>query len=333
MLNKRTNSGIALILFAAGLFSPAVAKADQGGVSFWLPGIYASMAAVPPEPGFSMPSTFYFYTGKAEGSKSFGLGSLIATEVEAKDFEAILLAPTWVSETPVANGRLALTMMGIVANNEVEATVNFQRLPIDIHRTDDTFGVGDLYPMASISWNSGVNNYKLYATGDIPVGDYDPKRLANIGIGHGAIDGGGAYTYFNPETGHELSATLGFTYNFENTESEDYKNGIDMHLDWGASQWISKTTMVGVAGYLYYQLTDDTFPTDTPLGQLRERVLDGFRSKVAAVGPQFAHIFEAGGVPIYTTVRGYYEFWAEDRLKGGSVYLQAVIPLGGPKEK
>ena len=72
-------------------------------------------------------------------------------------------------------------MMGIVANNEVEANINFQRIPVDISRTDDTLGVGDLYPQASISWNSGVNNYKLYATGDIPVGDYDPKRLANIG--------------------------------------------------------------------------------------------------------------------------------------------------------
>ena len=171
----------------------------------------------------------------------------------------IFLAPTWVPETPVANGRLALTMMGVVANNEIEADINFQRIPVDISRTDDTLGVGDLYPHASISWNSGVNNYKLYATGDIPVGDYDPKRLANIGIGHGAIDGGGAYTYFNPETGHELSGTLGFTYNFENTESQDYKNGIDMHLDWGVSQWISKTTMFGVAGYLYYQLTDYTY--------------------------------------------------------------------------
>ena len=198
---------------------------------------------------------------------------MIAADVEAKGFEGIFLAPTWVPETPVANGRLALTMMGVVANNEIEADVNFQRIPVDIHRTDDTLGVGDLYPTASISWNSGVNNYKLYATGDIPVGDYDPKRLANIGIGHGAIDGGGAYTYFNPETGHELSGTLGFTYNFENTESEDYKNGIDMHLDWGVSQWLSKTTMFGVAGYLYYQLTDDTYPTDTPLGLLRERIL------------------------------------------------------------
>jgi hypothetical protein len=114
MLNRHLNSGLTVIVFAAALFSSAVAKADQGGVSFWLPGIYASLAAVPPDPGFSMPSTFYFYTGKAEGSKSFGIGSLIAAGVEAKDFEAVFLAPTWVPETPVAGGRLALTMMGAV---------------------------------------------------------------------------------------------------------------------------------------------------------------------------------------------------------------------------
>ena len=311
----------------------AVARADQGGVSFWVPGIHASMAAVPPDPGFSMPSTFYFYSGKAESSRNFAIGGLIATGVEVKDFEGVFLAPTWVPEEPVAGGRLALSMMGVVANNEVSANINFDRIPVSISRTDDTFGIGDLYPQASLSWNAGVNNYKLYTTGDIPVGDYDPRRLANIGIGHGAIDWGGAYTYFDPKTGHELSATLGFTYNFPNTHSDDYQNGIDMHLDWGASQWLSKTIMIGVAGYLYDQLTDDTFPTDTPLGQLRERLLDGFRSKVAAVGPQFAHIFEVGGVPIYTTVRGYHEFWAENRLKGNDNFLQAIIPLGGPKEK
>jgi hypothetical protein len=39
----------------------------------------------------------------------------------------------------------------------------------------------------------------VYAAGDIPVGAYDPTRLANIGIGHGAIDGGGSYTYLDPD--------------------------------------------------------------------------------------------------------------------------------------
>lgn len=31
------------------------------------------------------------------------------------------------------------------------------------------------------------------APGDIPVGDYDPNRLSNLGLSHGAIDAGGGY--------------------------------------------------------------------------------------------------------------------------------------------
>jgi hypothetical protein len=46
-----------------------------------------------------------------------------------------------------------------------------------------------------------------YLAGDIPVGSYDPNRLANIGIGHAAIDVGGTYTYLNTKTGTEVSAT------------------------------------------------------------------------------------------------------------------------------
>jgi hypothetical protein len=33
----------------------------------------------------------------------------------------------------------------------------------------------------------------VYGAGDIPVGDYDPNRLANLAIGHGAVDFGGGY--------------------------------------------------------------------------------------------------------------------------------------------
>jgi hypothetical protein len=79
----------------------------------------------------------------------------------------------------------------------------------------------------------------LYVTGDIPVGLYNSSDLANIGIGHGAIDAGGAYTYFNPETGHEFSVTGGLTYNFINPSTQ-YQNGIDAHIDWGASQFLTK---------------------------------------------------------------------------------------------
>jgi hypothetical protein len=32
---------------------------------------------------------------------------------------------------------------------------------------------------------------------------------------------------------------LGFTYNFNNT-ARQYQNGVDMHFDWGSSQFLSK---------------------------------------------------------------------------------------------
>jgi len=58
----------------------------------------------------------------------------------------------------------------------------------------------------------GVNNYMTYITADLPVGAYGSTRLANLGIGHWAVDAGGGYTDFDPKTGHEFSAVLGFTY-------------------------------------------------------------------------------------------------------------------------
>ena len=91
------------------------------------------------------------------------------------------------------------------------------------------------------------NDYMTYIIGDIPVGAYDATRLANIAIGHGAVDGGVGYTYFNPKTGQEFSGVLGFTYNSAN-HSTQYRNGVDMHFDWGASQFLTKQFQIGLVG-------------------------------------------------------------------------------------
>ena len=106
-------------------------------------------------------------------------------------------------------------------------------------RTDEITGIGDLAPMFNLRWNHGVHNVMSYVTGNLTVGRYDPTRLANLGIGHNGIDAGAGYTYFDPHTGLEFSSVLGITYNFEN-EHTQYKNGVNMHLDWGASRFITK---------------------------------------------------------------------------------------------
>ena len=56
---------------------------------------------------------------------------------------------------------------------------------------------------AALKWNRGVDNFMVYGRAGIPVGDYQAGRLANLGKGHGAFDGGVGYSYFNPTAGFD----------------------------------------------------------------------------------------------------------------------------------
>jgi hypothetical protein len=152
--------------------------------------------------------------------------------------------------------------------------------------------------------------------GDVPVGAYDSTRLSNIGVGHGAIDVGSGYTYLNPLTGHEFSGVLGFTYNFIN-QSTQYQNGVDMHFDWGASQFLTKQLQVGVVGYVYRELGCDSGSGDR---------VGCFQSQVVGAGPQLGFI-----IPISTTTQGYlnlksyWEFANQNRPDGWNAWVTFVI--------
>ena len=64
----RSDIGSAVIWSAvafACLTSPV--KADEGGVSFWLPGLFGSLAAAPQQPGWSL-STIYYHTTVSAGA-------------------------------------------------------------------------------------------------------------------------------------------------------------------------------------------------------------------------------------------------------------------------
>jgi hypothetical protein len=161
----------------------------------------------------------------------------------------------------------------------------------------------------------------FYVTGDIPVGAYDPDRLANLGIGHGAIDSGFGYTYFNPETGHEFSVTTGITFNFENTFT-NYQNGIDWHTDFGLSQFLTKQLQIGLVGYLYQQISPDNGSG---------AILGPFESRVAGIGPQIGYIFPVADMQGYVNLKGYKEFAAENRPDGWNVWLTFSISPAPPK--
>src|SRR5262245_31780403 len=58
----------ALALAAVFTAVPALASADEGGVSFWLPGQYASLIAAPQQPGWAFGSIFIHENLDADGA-------------------------------------------------------------------------------------------------------------------------------------------------------------------------------------------------------------------------------------------------------------------------
>ena len=59
------------------------AVADEGGVSFWLPGQFGSLAAAPTEPGWSLPSVYYYTTSHAEAGDEFPLSGRVTADLDA----------------------------------------------------------------------------------------------------------------------------------------------------------------------------------------------------------------------------------------------------------
>lgn len=238
--------------------------------------------------------------------------------------------PQYVFANPVLGGQAAIAVAVPFGRSQatVDATLTGSFGPLGFtvsgSRTDAVTGFGDLAPMFTLRWNQGVHNYMAYLSGNLTTGRYDPTRLANLGIGHNAIDAGAAYTYFNPQTGYEFSATLGFTYNFENVHTQ-YQNGIDMHLDVGASRFfLIKQLQVGLVGYFYNQLSCDSGAGDR---------VGCFESRVAGIGPQIGYIISLGSdYQGYINLKGYKEFAAEHRADGWNVWLTFAISPAAKQE-
>ena len=337
MLRSRMPRIAHLAAAALGLLVSQPALADEGGVSFWIPGFFGSLAATPQQPGFSL-ATIYYHTSVTAGGdvaiarqiEAAGIKGNVNLNLKANlsgDANLGIVIPQYVFPSPILGGQAAVALLIPFGGNKVsvDATLTGSVGPIPIaasrSRTDTVTGFADLIPQFSLRWNAGVHNFMTYITGGIPVGTYNKDRLANLGLGHASIDGGAGYTYFNPQTGHEFSIVAGLTYNFINTHT-DYQSGVDLHVDWGASKFLTKQLMVGLVGYAYQQLSPDSGAGDR---------LGAFESRVFGVGPQIGYIFPVGDMQGYVNLKGYKEFGAEHRPEGWNVWLTfAISPAAAP---
>ena len=72
---------------------------------------------------------------------------------------------------------------------------------------------------------------------------------------------------------------------------------------------------LGLVGYYFQQVTDDFGAPPS---------LDGFRSRVAGIGPQVGFLFPLGGMQGYINVKGYKEIAAQNRPEGWNAWLTSL---------
>src|SRR6201990_938394 len=192
--SARTALATVALSIAMAASVPRASLADEGGVSFWVPGFFGSLAATPQQPGWSL-ATIYYHTSVSAGAdvaraREFSLGRAPANltvnanlnlHVNATGDLGFLI-PTYVFETPVLGGQASVSMIaayGVVGTSLAGTLSGVFTGPLGHNRpfgplpgtiSDTTWGFGDLIPQFSLRWNAGVHNYMVYATGDIPVG-------------------------------------------------------------------------------------------------------------------------------------------------------------------
>ena len=312
------------VILVAALVSPTFsnfAMADEGGVSFWLPGDFGSYAAVPSQPGWLFESTYYHASAAASSGISFPRGGGIEAGVKSPT-DYFLFTPTYTFETQIFGAQAAFGTTVLFGRNSTEVSKTLTGpggATLSGSQSEEIFGFSDPSPTASLKWSRDVHNFMVYATAGIPVGAYESNRLAALGLGHWAVDGGVGYTYLDEKAGIEASAVFGLTYNFINPYTQ-YQSGIDAHLDWAISPYLNDKFHIGAVGYFYNQISGDS-GAGAQLGD--------FKSSVAGVGPQIGFFFPISGRQGYLNLRAYYEFDARNRLEGWNAYVTLAIEPPG----
>jgi hypothetical protein len=120
--------GVLMAAFASAFLNAAIgvpmpALADEGGVSFWLPGFFGSLAAAPQQPGWSLTSIYYHTTVSAGAdvarAREFETGRIpltatanVSASLDARADLALAL-PTYTFATPVFGGQLTVGAVGL----------------------------------------------------------------------------------------------------------------------------------------------------------------------------------------------------------------------------
>ena len=284
------------------------AHSAESGTGVYLMGYNSSMAGYLSPPGFYLRNDFYWYQGNA---KLLPLSGRIEANQRSRLF-LDLVTFSYVSPLKFLEANYAAAVAWApYANTFIKGQAQAGNV-FGATREGDYTGVGDLglTPLI-LGWHTEY--FHITATGNVfvPVGSYNTNRILNTGLSRWAVEPDVGITFLHPKYGQEVSVFMGYTVNFHNPAT-DYTTGNEFHLEYFVGQHLPKGFALGLAGYYYQQVTDDS-GTGATLG--------GFKGTAVALGPCLTYNTKIAGYAVDANVRYYNEVYIKHRLDGQSLFV------------
>lgn len=291
------------LLLCCLVLGPQTAEATEGGSSYYFPGSSTTfVTAVTPEPGFMVADQLLYFNGNA--SKAV-LRGRVHLGLKSNAFYNYM-AGFYTFKQPVLGGRLQIGAAIPVANVTVNASANSHQL------SDNSNGFGDTAVSASLYWKKNDIFYKLTQSVFAPTGAYAAGEIANVSRNYWAFDTSLAMTWMNKK-GTEITITPGFLFNTKN-HGTDYQSGNEFHVDVAVNQFLKPNFAVGLHGYYYSQVSDDSGSG---------AVLGGFRGRSLGFGPAVLWVPKAGKGNLSIVAKWLHDVDHTNRIHGD--YGQVII--------
>lgn len=309
---------ISVALLGAQVLLAGDLLAAEGGSGTYLLGSKQELAGILPPPGVYLVDSNYLYSGKA--NIDFAISGVTLSGGMQADAYYKLATLLWVTPGQVLGGNLGISATVPIGWKKVSAGFSLTGpgggvISANIDESDTAFG--DPVVGATLGWHAGNLHWNLAALYNAPLGYWKLRNPSNIGFNRSSVDTSGAVTWLDPKIGLELSGAAGFTFNFENPDT-NYKTGTEFHLEWAVRQHISQTLAVGLIGYHYQQITGDS-GIGAKLGD--------FKGRATAVGANLSTTFLLGPIPVTANAKYMRELEVENRLKGDVGMLTFSMPL------
>jgi len=309
------------VIASASIFSTLVFEgvAEEGGSGHYLPGAMSSFIdGVPTDETFIVRLNVINYQGSFERGKPLPIAGITAAGVKANS-TALGLTMLW--RPPVDFGErwsyaMSATIPFVDTTVSADAVTRGGRT---VAVSDTTRGLGDIILMPlMLNYNANPElNFNFRVAAYAPTGSYELGRLANTGKNFWTIEPTAAVVYLG-KNGIEASLFAGIDFNFENPAT-NYRSGTQVHLDGTLAQHfplMGGLAGIGVSGYYYQQITDDS-GTGATLG--------AFRANTVGFGPVLSFVSKIGGLDAIAELKWLHETSTQNRLQGDTVFFKGVV--------